>query len=635
MDSYRNTRQFLAPAQHTPVPAGEYEIYPGFPLSAGKIETGFLALARALAGQREIVIDGYIGVFWEHFRERLSEALASLDMRATWQAVDSALRPESEINELIAPFLGGDDPIFGRRWTKSLSDFFDPARLATLRAAPQSEMNILYGCGAALAGWDALLIYVDLPKNEIQFRSRAGSIHNLGASTAMPPKPMYKRFYYVDWIALNRHKADHLARIDIMVDAQRPDEPAMMHGDDLRAALREVAHSPFRVRPWFEPGPWGGQWSKEHIPQLAQDVPNYAWSFQAIVPENGLMFESSGNLLEVSFDSVMFQHYKEILGDYAMNFGFEFPLRFNYIDTFAGTNLSVQVHPRPRYIREMFGENFTQDETYYVLDCKPDARVYIGFQEDIVPEDFRAALEHSFHRAEPLDVDRYVNSEPADKHKLFLIPHGTIHACGVDNLVLEISGTTYLYTFKLYDWLRLDLDGTPRPINIERGLQNLSFRRKGKEIMQEEFIARPSLVNEGPDWRLFHLPTHPKQFYDVHRFEFTATVEARTEGSFHIMNLVEGSSVLVETENGHQQLISYAETFIVPAAAQSYRITNKSGGEAKVVRASMKREWFQKAEHAWLVAPPEMLPHETRGALRVDPASIHEGDTNSSGKLTI
>lgn len=608
MDSYRNTQQFLAPAHHTPGPAGEYEIYPGFPIGEGKIEIGFPALARKLAGRGEIVIDGYIGVFWEHFRERLNEALVALGVQATWLAVENAFLPESEINELIAPFLGGNDPIFGRRFTESLTDFFDPAKLAALKPDPQSEMNIVYGCGAVLAGWDGLLVYVDLPKNEIQFRSRAGSIRNLGASAVMPPKPMYKRFYYVDWIALNRHKADNLARIDLIIDEQRFDEPAMMGGEDLRAALSEVAHSPFRVRPWFEPGPWGGQWSKRHIPQLAQDVPNYAWSFQAIVPENGLMFESSGNLLEVSFDTLMFQHYKEVLGDYAENFGFEFPLRFNYIDTFEGTNLSVQVHPRPHYIRETFGENFTQDETYYVLDCKPGARIYIGFQEDIVPENFHAALERSFHQAEPLEVDRYVNSEPAYKHKLFLIPHGTIHACGVDNLVLEISGTTYLYTFKLYDWLRLDLDGTPRPINIERGFENLYFRRKGKEIIQKELIARPSLVEEGPDWRLVHLPTHPKQFYDVHRFEFSSTVEAQTGGSFHIMNLVEGQSVLVESENGHQQSISYAETFIVPADAKSYRITNNGDGAAKVVRAIMKREWFQKEENGWLIAPPDMLP---------------------------
>src|SRR5215831_1614949 len=118
--SYRNTRQFLAPAHITPGPAGAYEIYPSFPLGSGKIAPGFDALARQLSGHRQIMLDGYIGVFWTHLREALQTALTRLGIQATWQCVESAWRPSREIESLVAPFLGGDDPIFGRRFTGSL-----------------------------------------------------------------------------------------------------------------------------------------------------------------------------------------------------------------------------------------------------------------------------------------------------------------------------------------------------------------------------------------------------------------------------------------------------------------------------------------------------------------------------------
>lgn len=586
---WRRTTQELGPARHTPTSAGQYDIYPGFPVGSGKIELGYSALAARLAGHRRVIIDGYVGVFWHYLREQLNAELIQQGIRATWLDVDMALRPEHEIEQLVIPFLGSDDPLFGTRFTGQLRDFFDVEKLRALRPDSDADMSIIYGPGAALTGWDGLLVYVDVPKNEIQFRARAASVCNLGASRPFDPKTMYKRFYFVDWVTLNQHKAELLPHIDLIVDEQRPDEPALMAGADLRAGLTHMSCNYFRVRPWFEPGPWGGQWIKQHIPQLPQDAPNYAWSFELIVPENGLLFESDGCLLEVSFDYLMFHDHRAVLGNCADQFGNEFPIRFDFLDTYDGGNLSVQCHPRPEYIRQHFGENFTQDETYYILDCKPGARVYLGFKKDIDPGVFRAELERSRNQGVEIDVDRYVNSEPAHKHDLFLIPNGTIHCSGADNLVLEISATPYIFTFKMYDWMRLDLDSKPRPLNIERAFDNLYFEREGERV-REELVSKPYVLKEGLGWRLIHLPTHPEHFYDVHRFEFVDSIEATTDGSCHVMNLVEGQSVTLETANGLRQRFNYAETFAVPAATGSYRVINEGRRPAKVIKAFVKSE---------------------------------------------
>lgn len=587
-NNLRKTTQFLMPAVHFPTPPGEYDIYPTFNIGTGKVKLGFPALAQMIASHSQVIIDGYIGIIWDDFRQQLDKELKRLGVIANWIDVATAMLDEKLIESIIAPYLGEDDPLFGRLYPGSLADFFDPAQIHSLQPDPSYKVNILYGCGSALAGWKGLLVYVDIPKVEIQYRSRAGCVKNLGLKKIIPPKPQYKRFYYVDWVVLNKHKAKLLPNIDVIVDGQRPEEPAIAAAQDLRRALEKMSQNYFRVRPWFEPGPWGGRWILEHIRGISTDVPNYAWSYELIVPENGLIFASDNHLLEVSFDMLMYQEYLNVLGNYAERFKYEFPIRYDFLDTFDGGNLSIQCHPREEYIQQHFGESFTQDEAYYILDCKPGARVFLGFKEGIEPHEFRQALENSILYNQPVDIERFVNVEPSHKHDLFLIPGGTIHASGVNNLVLEISSTTYYYTFKMYDWLRLDLDGEPRALNIHRAFDNLYFERQGSVIKQEH-IARPCLIACGNGWQLFHLPTHRNQFYDVHRLEFNTAVELQTDGSPQVMNLVEGKTVILETGNNLRQRFNYAETFVVPAAAETFRLISENNMPVKVVKTFLKK----------------------------------------------
>jgi mannose-6-phosphate isomerase class I len=256
---------------------------------------------------------------------------------------------------------------------------------------------------------------------------------------------------------------------------------------------------------------------------------------------------------------------------------------------FRSGNLSVQVHPQQDYFVKEFGEAFTQDECYYILNTKEDADVYLGFREDIDPEKFRAELERSFAHSTKVEVDKFVHSERANKHDLFLIPSGTIHGSGKNNLVLEISSTPYIFTFKLYDWLRLDLEGNPRPLNIERGFKNLDFNRKGS-VVQREHISKPALIEQGDDWKLIHLPTHRAHFYDVHRFEFASSVEVETNNQCHVMMLVEGTSLVLETSQGLKQRFNFAETFVISAACKKYTLINESSSPCKVVKAFVKSE---------------------------------------------
>ena len=585
--AWRRSRQKLMPRVRPPVAPGHYDLYPTTDVGADRVSTGVDALADEIVRSKLVTIDGYVGVFFDHLRVRLDAALRARGAQPIWYESRAALKSKGEITRLIEPFLGGADPLFGTRFTGRLYDFFDAGALEAVKPDDGAACCVVVGQGAALAGWDGPLVYLDLPKNELQFRSRAGSITNLGADEPAPAKEMYKRFYFVDWPSLNEHKRRVLPRVDFIVDAQWPDEPAIMRGDDFRAALATLSTNVFRVRPWFEPGPWGGQWMKQNFIDLPPDEPNYAWSFELIVPENGVILESSGTMLEVSFDWLMFAASEKVIGESSHFFGHEVPIRFDYLDTVRGGNLSVQCHPRPAYIRANFGERFTQDETYYIHHADPDARVYLGFKDDADPEQFRAALERSARDGVAVDIDRYVASWPAKKHDLFLIPSGTIHCSGAGNLVLEISATPYIFTFKMYDWMRLDLEGNPRSLNIGRAFENLYFDQRGERVARE-FISTPREIARGDGWRVVHLPTHDEHFYDVRRYEFARRVEVATGGSCHVGNLVDGGHITVRTKDLSLS-VAYGETFVVPAAADAYELLNETPGEAKVVVAYVKQ----------------------------------------------
>jgi hypothetical protein len=524
-------------------------------------------------GAGAISFECYPGVFEKTLISALLEGLRPAGLIVTSELFKSP----SNIDHLLSDVLG-EDPVFGRMNCLEIADFFDSGKLTSARERVKKwnqGLLVIVGTGASFVSAESdLLVYADMARWEIQQRQRRNTIGNLGADNLQEsPAQKYKRAFFVDWRAADHLKKSLFEKIDFWLDTNG-DVPKLVTGHAMRDGLKQVTSRPFRVVPYFDPGPWGGHWMEE-VCHLSRDVPNHAWCFDCVPEENSLLLAFGATNVEIPAMNLTLLYSRELLGDAVFSrFGAEFPIRFDLLDTMGGGNLSLQVHPKTQFIREQFGIRYTQDESYYLLDAGDDGCVYLGTKSHINRDAMIRELKAAQTNGHSFRAEAYVNKFPAEKHDHFLIPAGTIHCSGKNTMVLEVSATPYIFTFKLWDWGRLGLNGLPRPIHLDYGLANIVWTRD-TEWVQQNLINRIEPMGEGPGWHEERTGLHELEFIETRRHWFTSSTPHNTLETVNVLNLIEGEEAVVESPTGAFDpfVVHYAETFIVPATVGQYSIS--------------------------------------------------------------
>ena len=541
-----------------------------------------------------VVVECYHGVYANEVLENLSQWVQP----ALMVDASTALKNENEIDNLVLEYVT-DDPVFGYMAPLNLINFFNDEIIQSLKndiAKYDDGIILIAGTGASFIEENPdILIYADMPRWEIQLRFRNNKIENLGAKNSNAEfSYQYKRSYFVDWRVCDRHKQSLLNKWNFLLDTTEENNPKFISARAMSDALKFFTENPFRLVPFFDPGPWGGQWLKE-VCDLDRNEVNYAWGFDCVPEENSLVLNFDGVLFEFPSINLVFTYPEKLLGKKVYDaFGAEFPIRFDFLDTMQGGNLSLQVHPLKEYIREHFGMAYTQDESYYMLDAGDDAFVYLGLKETVNPEAMVSELEHAQTGAVDFDAEKHVEKWPVKKHDHILIPSGTVHCSGANSMVLEISATPYIFTFKLWDWGRMGMDGKPRPISLSHGRNVIQWNRTTAWI-RENILNQVEKIAEGDGWFEERTGLDKTSFIETRRHWFTKKVLHNTNGIVNVLNLIEGREIIVESPSNSFEpfIIHYAETFIVPAAVGEYTIRphgESEGHKCATIKASIRTE---------------------------------------------
>ena len=555
-----------------------------------------------------LCLDGYVSAQCEFIMAAIrtwcyghSISLHEIDMRDIYKT-------QAEIDELTKdnlPLNYEEDPVllFGKLYKGNIKDFMDLEKLnekIKILDEKLKGLTIVFGMGSSIAELrhhaDGVA-YVDITPKVAAIRAREQKFVNIGDEMARPFNLLMRRNYFVDFEVTLRLRKELLGEDAITFYILGSDENNlhMLNTKSLNGLLDTLVQYPFRAKPVYLEGIWGGEYIRK-IRNIPKDIStNVAWIFEFIPMEVSIEIDIDGSVADIPFYTFVQKKGKEIMGERAYEeFEGYFPIRFNYDDTWhSDGNMSIQVHPDEDFIIDHYDEFGRQDEAYYVIATGHGAKTYAGWKGD--GKEFLELSKQSEKDHTDINYQEYVNSVPSVPGRQIMIPAGTIHASGQNQLILELGSLTIgSYTYKVYDYNRKDKDGNVRPIHTANAEKVLHFERD-TEWVNENIAIDPILVDQNDNYREYAVGKTDLMYYQTNRIELNthSVYEGHNDGQFTVLTLVDGEEVKVYSKSNPEFCYSqhYLDIVTIPATIKDYVIEAK-GYQPVVVHKTFLREGY-------------------------------------------
>ena len=306
---------------------------------------------------------------------------------------------------------------------------------------------------------------------------------------------------------------------------------------------------PFTFKPILKKVIWGGSdiCPFKGITPVENGV-GESWELSHV--EGNYSIVDNGELEGKSLDELIRSYGKELLGKKVMErFGTTFPLLIKFID--ARDNLSIQVHPDDELAKKRHN-SFGKTEMWYVVDCKPESTLFLGFSRAVTPDELR-------RRAKDGTICEVLNRVAVHPGDVFFVRPGTVHAIGAGILVAEIQQNSDT-TFRVYDYNRLGADGKPRQLHLERAAKVMNYAP-----MHRAADTLPPCPPDGVQEVL------TCEYFRVRRAEVKTRISLATDGeSFTHLMCVRGEGNIVC--GGKVYPFRQGDSYFLPAALGEYAV---------------------------------------------------------------
>lgn len=546
-----------------------------------------------------LVIDGYPTCNFDVIVKMFSN-VKLINMRDVY-------KDEKEIYNMLKSYLPEDrimDPVllYGKLFTDGLKKLMDEEKLLNLIESLKntSEKIIVYGHGSLIKEIRELAdikIYMDVSPKEAAIRAKKGLYINIGDKKARPFKELMRRNYYVDFEneTLLRKELVQQNALDYYIFADKDDSLVFSPFSTMNVLFDELVKRPFRCKPVYLEGVWGGYYMMR-MRNLPKQMKNCAWIFDMIPSEVSVVIEANNTQIEVPYYTFVHARGVKLMGQDCVNYfhGY-FPIRFNYDDTWhANGNMSIQCHPYHDYVRKENNELGRQDESYYIVEAAEGAKTFLGFNEDINPDDFMKEVFESEKTGTPIDYLKYVNAVTSTPGTQVLIPAGTIHSSGRNQLVLEIGSLTIgSYTYKLYDYMRKDLDGNPRPIHSRHGDNVLQKYRKTNWV-NSHLVKRAKGFDDNDTILTQTVGESPLLYFKLMTTQFLDKYEDNTKNSFHVLTVTNGEKVRISSKTNPEYnfIANYLDIIVVPQNIGEYVVENLGNQPVTIHKTLLKDDFL-------------------------------------------